>query len=300
MTEPSANRPASAGPVSVVIPTGSVDDDLLTQLRAVTGQETPFEFEVVVSLNTPDPEAARRLEAMLDDLGDRRVRSVDSSSERGAAHARNSGLAAASHDIIAFCDADDICRDGWLANLVAAMDDFDVVGGHLDDLALGDPKQADWRPPATPGALPTFLGVPYIVSANLAVRREHFEAVGGFDTSLIRCEDVAIGWAFLDRGLTLGYVPDAVVAYRHRPGIVPMLRQHYLYGRGMSQVLHRYGVPRGDEWAAPSGLRMLKPNGQRANRRTVVGTMRRASIAAGRVVGLVEGRVEGVRSGGAA
>jgi GT2 family glycosyltransferase len=278
--------------VSVVIPTGSVDDDLRTQLRAVLAQEAPFGFEVVISLNTPDAAARTRLESMLVELGDQRVRWVDSSVARGAAHARNVGLAAAAHDVVAFCDADDVVQPGWLASLVAAMGQYDVVGGHLDDLAFGDPKQADWRPPATPGALPTFLGVPYIVSANLAVRREHFVAAGGFDTSLVRCEDVAIGWAFLELGLTLGYVADAVVAYRHRPGIVPMLRQHYLYGRGMSQVLHRYGVPHGDEWAAPSGLRMLRPNGQRARRRTVVGARRRASIAAGRVVGLVEGRLD--------
>ena len=292
------------GPVSVVIPAGSVDDDLRNQLLAVTGQVTPFEFEVVVSLNTPDPEAAHRLEKVLAELGDPGVRWIDSSASRGAAHARNAGLAAATHDVIAFCDADDVCQEGWLANLVAAMDEYDVVGGHLEDVSLGDPRQADWRPPATPGALPTFLGVPYIVSANLAVRREHFEAVGGFDTSLIRCEDVAIGWSFVKRGLTLGYVPDAVVAYRHRPGIVPMLRQHYLYGRGMSQVLHRYGVPaqegQGEEWSAPSGLRMLRPNGQRANRRTVVGTMRRGSIAAGRVVGMIEGRFDRTGPGGSA
>ena len=70
-----------------------------------------------------------------------------------------------------------------------------------------------------------------------------------------------------------------------------MLGQHYLYGRGMSQVLRRYGLPEGDQWATPSGLRMLKPNGARARHRSIVGTMRRGSIAAGRVVGLVEERL---------
>jgi GT2 family glycosyltransferase len=276
--------------VSVVIPAGSVDDELVAQLRAVMAQETSFVYEIVVSLNTPDRAASGRLEAVLTELGDDRLRWIDSSVRRGAAHARNAGLAAASADIVAFCDADDVVQDRWLQHLVDAMDEFDVVGGHLDDRAFADPKQADWRPPATPGELPTFLGVPYVVSANLGVRRDQFHEAGGFDETLVRCEDVAISWSLIKHGRTLGYAPGAIVAYRHRPGIVSMLRQHYHYGRGMSQVLDRYGLPSADGWVAPSGLRMLKPNAQRARRRTVVGTLRRGSIAAGRVVGILEAR----------
>ena len=56
--------------ISVVIPTGSVDADLLTQLRAVTAQQSDVPFEVVVSLNTPDPSARTALDAMLAELGD--------------------------------------------------------------------------------------------------------------------------------------------------------------------------------------------------------------------------------------
>jgi cellulose synthase/poly-beta-1,6-N-acetylglucosamine synthase-like glycosyltransferase len=139
--------------------------------------------------------------------------------------------------------------------------------------------------------LPTFLGVPYVVSANMAVDHETFEDAGGFDAGLLRCEDIALSWKLQSRGVELRYVPDAVVHYRHRAGVRALMRQHYLYGRGMAQVLHRYDVPRDCGHERLSGVGTLRPNGQPVEHRTFVGTVvRRGSIAAGRVVGLATER----------
>ena len=132
--------------------------------------------------------------------------------------------------------------------------------------------------------------MPYIVTANMAIRREAFDAVGGFDVGLLRCEDIAISWALLKAGRTFTYAPDAHVRYRHRPGLWLLLRQHEMYGRGMAQVLARYGLPQGDQWAAPKGVGMLRANNQKQTRRTLVGTMRRGAIAVGRLRGLVAER----------
>jgi hypothetical protein len=85
----------------------------------------------------------------------------------------------------------------------------------------------------------------------------------------------------------LGYVHDAAIDYVHRAGVGAMLRQHYMYGRGMSEVLARHGNPGDTVARQPSRLPTLRPNGQRASRRTIVGTMRRGAIATGRVRGLI-------------
>ncbi|MDH4074289.1 MAG: hypothetical protein OEW29_00005, partial [Acidimicrobiia bacterium] len=66
-----------------------------------------------------------------------------------------------------------------------------------------------------------------------------------------------------------------------------MMRQHYLYGRGFSQILARRGVPGGE---GSTGLRSLKPNGQPVAHIGPVYFLRRGSIAVGRVVGLVSER----------
>lgn len=276
---------------AVIVPVGHDDPALRAQLRAVLAQGVPFDFEVIVSVNTDDRDAVASIAAQVDALGDSRVRTVSSADLRSAAHARNIGAAAASDDVdtLVFCDADDLVTSGWLSAIVSGLAYHVAVGGHLQD-EHPDPRQAHWRPPATPGELPAFLGVPYIVTANMAIRRDAFMDVGGFDTDLLRCEDIAISWALLRDGHTVGFVPEAIVTYRHRAGLWPLLRQHEMYGRGMSQVLARYGLPTGDEWAAPKGAAMLRPNGQRAGRRSVVGTMRRGAIAIGRVRGMVSER----------
>jgi cellulose synthase/poly-beta-1,6-N-acetylglucosamine synthase-like glycosyltransferase len=275
--------------ICVVIPVGGVDPALEPQLRAVLAQQVDRPFTVVLSVNTANVAATRAIDDLVARIGDERVRTVSSAGLRSAAHARNTGVRAAppDADLVAFCDADDLVADGWLAALVAALGENAAVGGHLVD-EHPDPRQAAWRPPATPGDLPSFLGVPYIVTANMLVRRDAFDAVGGFDTSLIRCEDIAISWALLTAGHRIAYAPDAVVHYRHRPGLWPLLRQHELYGRGMAQVLVRYGVPEGDGRVPGTGLSVLRPNGQRAARRSLVGTARRGALAIGRVHGLVE------------
>ncbi|MEM8924731.1 MAG: glycosyltransferase [Actinomycetota bacterium] len=274
--------------VSVVVPVGSVDGFLPLQLDTLVGQTYTGRWELVLSLNSADPGERARLEDLLGERPSLPSRIVDSSALRSASHARNVGAREAEGDLLLFCDGDDLADPDWMVALVAAMDGVAAVGGHLEEEKLAIEGQEDWRPPATPGALPTFLGSPFLVTANMAVERTAFEKVGGFDTTLIRGEDIAFSWGLLDLGLELAYAADAVIHYRHRRGMVPMMRQHYLYGKGFSQILARRGVPHGE--GASVGLKALKPNGQAVTRKGVPYFARRGSIAAGRLVGLLEER----------
>jgi GT2 family glycosyltransferase len=277
--------------VAVVIPVGEVNPFLAPQLRAVLAQETPFPFAVVLACNACHRGACASLDALLGEIGDPRVRRVEAHAQRGAAYARNVGAWSTDAEVLAFCDADDEVAPGWLAAVVRNVSEHVLVGGHLDERRFAVPRQQDWRPPVTPGALPTFLGVPYAVSANLAVHRDTFDRIGGFDAGLLRCEDIALSWKAQSLGVGLQYAPDAVVHYRHRAGVRALVRQHYLYGRGMAQVLHRYDVPRDGGNERLSGVATLRPNGQPVEHRTFVGTIvRRGSIAAGRVIGLATER----------
>lgn len=276
--------------VSVVVPVGHVDGDLREQLDALLAQVTDRPFEVVLARNTADPLAVTALDALLARVDDSRFRVIDASDRRGASHARNGGAAAARGDVLAFCDADDIVDHGWLDALVGGLGEHDAVSGHFVDFGLTE-AQVRARPPTTPGRLPTFLGVPYLLSSSMAVSRPVFDDVGGFDEDLVRCEDIAISWALLGKGRTLGYVSDAVLRYRHRPGLRSMVQQHFHYGRGMAQVLARYGIPDGESFEQPSGFGLLRPNSQPGARRSVSSVLRRGALGVGRVAGIVEERV---------
>jgi len=272
------------------MPVGRVDPELSEQVEALAAQSHLGPWELVISLNTADREHRVALEQSLEPHSDAlTVRIVDSSDRRSASHARNLGARAADGDLLLFCDSDDIAHRQWIEQLSAALEFYGAVGGYLDEDVLSVPGQEHWRPPATPGGLPTFLGHPFLVSANMGVIRSNFEAVGGFDTDLIRGEDIAFSWDLLERGIELGYCAEAVMYYRHRKGLSAMMQQHYLYGRGFSQILARRGTP-GTAGGA-TGLSALKPNGQAVARKSFPYFLRRGSIAAGRVVGLVEERV---------
>ncbi|MEZ5218060.1 MAG: glycosyltransferase [Ilumatobacteraceae bacterium] len=253
------------------------------QLDALVQQAGAPDHEIVLSLNTPSPDARAALEEMLRRRDAERFRIVDSSDRRGAPHARNVGAATSTAPLLAFCDGDDIVEPDWLAQLCRGLDQYDAVGGFLDESKLATAQQRRWRPPGTPGRLPEFQGVPYIISANLGVRREAFEDVGGFDAELIRGEDIAISLDLISKGYTIGYVAQASVHYRHRGGLKDLVRQYVLYGRGMTQVLAHHGLPGADGVDKPSGLRALKPNKSPGQSMSIVTVIRRGSMLTGRI-----------------
>jgi cellulose synthase/poly-beta-1,6-N-acetylglucosamine synthase-like glycosyltransferase len=269
--------------VSVIVPVGSVDHRFERQLQALCAQSVPFEFEVVVSLNAADSGVQHEVHRVVAGLADRRIRVVDSSDRRGAAHARNVGAHSSYAPILAFCDADDEVHAGWLEALVEGLQSSDAVTGLIRELA--PERQQHWRPPATPGGLPKFLGRSYLLSGNLAIRRAAFDSVGGFDEALTRCEDIAISCALTQHGHRLGFCADAVIDYHHRSGLLPMLRQHYRYGQGMSEVVVRYRLAseHRDRWSSVRG-------NNAPHKRDLVNVLRRGSIACGRVHGLVRER----------
>lgn len=271
---------------AVVIPVGSVEAVLRDQVASVLAQSGASLADVVLSVNSSSPAVASGVRSVVELSNDPRVRIVDSSARRGAAHARNVGAASTRCGAIAFCDADDLVHDGWLRALLDGLATFDAVSGRVVDV-FADERMRRWYPATTSGALNTFLGMPYLLTGNLAVRRDAFETVGGFNETLTRCEDIAFSWSLMRAGFSIGYADHAVIDYRRRDGVVAMLRQHYSYGRGMSEVLRTLGTPPSPSRLGSSPLGMLRPNGQPAASRSPIGILRRSAIAVGRVRGLV-------------
>ncbi len=282
-----------AGLLSVVIPVAAIEPGLTAQLEALFAQKTASPFDIVISHNMANPHSRRLLTELLEPFVARsdvaHLSVVEANEKAGAAYARNTGARAATGEFLAFCDADDVVHPGWIDAIVAGLEDHAAVTGAIVEIA---PRgQEDWRPPATPGSLPEFHGAKYVLSGNLGIRRSAFADIAGFDETLTRCEDIAMGWSLQNRGHRIGFAPDAVLDYHHRAGLREMLRQHYLYGKGMAEVLERYPNPVMGVHVDPAkGLKgklaLLKPNAQ-PHRRTVISETRRVAIGLGRVAVLV-------------
>ena len=276
--------------VSVVMPAAGVDQYLGSQLESLEAQDFEGSWELVIALNSDLKKDLENLNALVAKF-ELNSTIIVASELKSAAYARNQGVASATAEIIAFCDSDDICEPDWLRVLTQGLtpDSKFVVGGHLAETQLGVSGQEHWRPPATPDALPTYLDVPYLVSANMAMSVKAFNDAGTLDETLTRCEDIALSWKLIDAGYELRYVGDAVVQYRHRKGLKKLLHQHYLYGLGFHELLSTYSIPGQSAQKSGSLANKLRSNNARVEHRSIIHYSRRGAIATGRLVGLLKG-----------
>ena len=160
--------------------------------------------------------------------------------------ARNIGARLAQGDILIFIDADCIAAPDWLAVLAARFEDPSVqlVGGGLvfpsDDywtLCDNIATLYEWLSTGRRGTRSN------LASLNLAIRREAWEQLGGFDETLVKAEDTDLSIRARLAGYTLYFEPQAIVIHRpdtsrNRPGHV--LRRAFESGYWTVGVLTHY------------------------------------------------------------
>jgi glycosyltransferase involved in cell wall biosynthesis len=153
--------------VSVIVPARDAASTLPRTLAALTSQDYPGEYEVIVVDDGSRDATAQAARA----AGPPVI--VVQQPQLGPAAARNRGAATARARRLAFCDADVFPGPGWLAAGVAALDRADLVQGRV---------QPD--PEAARGPFDRTLWIDADVglweTANLFVTRVAFERAGGF------------------------------------------------------------------------------------------------------------------------
>lgn len=188
------------------------------------------------------------------------VQVVENHYERGASGTRNSGAEVARTPLMAFLDDDARASDAWLAQLLEPFDDPLVVGsgGSVAAAWLGGPprwfpEEFGWVVGASFRGQPTALThVRNVWSENMAIRREVFEAIGGFRVgfgkvgSRSRPEDtdLCMRAAKSVAGGVWIYVPGAVVHHRvgaERTTVPFFVGRSFSEGRGKVELsrLHR-------------------------------------------------------------
>lgn len=199
MTEPTPRA-------AVVIPHHDDAARLARCLDALMPQ-VPGDVEVVV-VDNASPRAPR--------VAHSRARLVVEPA-KGAAVARNRGVAETTAPVLLFLDCDCVPDGDWLATALAAARRADVVGGAV--------TLFDETPPPRSGAQAfetvfAFDNRAYIerkgfsVTANLVTRRAVFDATGPFVPGL--SEDLDWCRRAVARGFALAYAPDLRVAHPTR------------------------------------------------------------------------------------
>lgn len=223
---------------TVIIPTFSLGrwDQLVRAVSSVQAQhQSPVELIICVDHN---PELARRCEERWGKgtESDFPILVVPNRFEQtqfttiyekahgakrrfGAGWNRNTGAELAQGDILVFLDDDAAAEPSWLGYLLAPFDDprTVAVGGaplprYETERPRWFPANFDWVFGCAYAGLPTALGpYPRLIGANMAVRRESYNAVGGCQSIDFDDLDLCLRLGRMSESQGLMYEPQAVV-----------------------------------------------------------------------------------------
>lgn len=229
MTDFNDQRPIK---LSVILPCLNESEYIATQLESLAKQNWNEPWEVIVSDNGSTDETLTIVEQYRSRLPNLKV--VDASARRGVSFARNMGIRAAHGELLAFCDADDEVAPDWVAAIAAAISKYGLVASRLDAEKLSDPAalRAKGNRRQRDGLI-KYSYVDYLSHADacgLGVRRSIHEEIGGFDETMLYCEDCDYCWRAQLSGTALHFAPEALVYKRHQSGSVNRLRQARNWG----------------------------------------------------------------------
>ncbi|HEX3042926.1 MAG TPA: glycosyltransferase [Solirubrobacterales bacterium] len=147
---------------------------------------------------------------------------VPNREKQGLSGARNSGVAEAGGEVVAFLDDDAIAADDWLERLAAAYADPQVLGAGgtvrprwVEGKPGWFPPEFDWVVGCTHSGMPRQLEpVRNLVGANMSFRRRPLLDVGGFSHELGRVGTLPVGCEETDLSIRVHQRwPEAEILY---------------------------------------------------------------------------------------
>jgi GT2 family glycosyltransferase len=269
-------------------------------------------LEVLIVDNAPLGDGTRAVAADFAAI-DARVR-YECEPRAGLSNARNHGLAAARHDLVAFTDDDVRVDPGWPSALAAgfAADPHTVcvtglvASASLDSAAeryfdsrypwgeVFEPRRFDLSEHRDPSPGFPFMAGKFGTGANFAVRRSFVGSLGGFDPLLGAGspskggEDLDMFVRIILAGGRLSYIPSALVWHNHRSDYESLTEQLYGYGHGLGAFIAKRLMSREVSVAAmAAGVGRLSVLATRAHR---AGRSSHANLAAAKRLAITEAR----------
>lgn len=212
------NAPPPA--VSVIVPAWGVAHLVGEALTSLQAQSFGDWEAIVIDDGAPDDVAGAVAPFV---AADPRIRFL-ATGNGGLSAARNRAIAASRAPLIALLDGDDRYRPDYLERMVAAIraaPDLGIIS--CDAIYSGQPSRegrrfSEYHGQAKPPTLAGLLDRSFNVFVAAIMRREAFEATGGFDESLPAAEDFDMWLRIVEQGWRVAQVPEPLAIYRRRPG----------------------------------------------------------------------------------
>lgn len=203
--------------VSIIIPTYQRPTTLPRAIDSVLRQTYKDVEVIVVDDNNPESEARRQTELVMKAYeNDQRVRYLQHPCNMNGSAARNTGAVAAQGELIGFLDDDDEFLEEKIASQVARLEKMPTDYALCYSCYFIDHYGKEQYPfdESREGELyfealcRTFYPQP---GSNLLIRKTAFDAIGGFDVSFQRCQDLELLTRLLQR---------YKIAYDSTPGLL--------------------------------------------------------------------------------
>ncbi len=205
--------------VSVIIPTGVKEDDLLSCLGSLKKLEYPDDkLEIILVGNLKTAKTEKKMS------GFSRINFIKSGEILGSAAIKNLGASRAKGEILAFIEPHSIVHAMWLKELVPAFadDTIGAVGGlidlyyeisELDHYIKNRTAREMGKDYGRSSGKRSFI---YLPPSNLLVKKELFSATGGFREDLKAGEEIDFYISVQDMGKRLEYRPVGKVFQKPR------------------------------------------------------------------------------------
>jgi O-antigen biosynthesis protein len=213
--------------ISVVVCCYNAETTLRDCLESLRQLEYPNFEVIVVDDGSTDGSAG-----IARDCGFRLI----STENRGLSAARNSGLQAATGEIVAYTDSDCCPDPHWLTYLANAFMNSKHAGMGGPNIAPPDDGLiAECVATAPGGPVHVLLSddvAEHIPGCNMAFWKSCLEEIGGFDPQFRAAgDDVDVCWRLQQQGWTLGFSPAAMVWHHRRSSVRAYWRQQAGYGK---------------------------------------------------------------------
>jgi GT2 family glycosyltransferase len=232
------DRPA----VDVVVPFVGTDGDLRTLCEHLGGLRRRDDDSLIVVDNRPDGRAARERTVA-------GVQVLDVPDLQSSYHARNRGVGAGAAPWLLFIDADVRVPPDLIERYFdpAPSDTTAIIAGEIVNpaptagqrvpLAVRYAYRAQLLSQENTMTNPDFA---YAMTANCAIRRDAFEAAGGFVANIRSGGDAEICLRLRACGWGIERRRNAVVTHTSRDSLRKLLRQAARHGSGAAWLQRRY------------------------------------------------------------
>lgn len=224
--------------VSVVVASYNGERTLRSCLDSLQRMNYP-DYEVIL-VDDGSADTTPQIAAMFP-----KVRTIRHQQNLGLSVARNSGIAAATGEIVAFTDSDCRADEDWLYYLVASLLESDFAG-------MGGPNLLPPEDSAVAAAVMVSPGGPahvmltdhqaeHIPGCNMAFYKWALDEIGGFDPIYTRAgDDVDVCWRLQQAGYKIGFSPASFVWHYRRSTVMAYLRQQQGYGEAEALLVRKH------------------------------------------------------------